>query len=279
MTPERVLGEMRSAGLAATELGPPGFLPDDPAERRALLDRHGIRPVAGFIASVLHATGAHPLAQVEEEAVALQSAGAEVLVLAAAMPGESYDSHDQLSASEWRLLRDRIAAAQDIAAAHRLRLAFHPHAGTAVETRDQVEALLATTEVDLCLDTGHLVLGGTDPVRLLAQAGGRIGHVHLKDVAAEAAARVRSGELSYRDAVRAGLYTPLGRGSLDIEAIVTRLVESGYRGWYVLEQDTALTAEPEPASGPVVAARHSLDYFEGVSQRQAGHQSNWRREK
>lgn len=278
MEPERVLDEMRSAGLAATELGPPGFLPEDPAQVRELLDRHGLRLVAGFLAAVLHKAGARPLKDVESEAVALQSAGAEVLVLAAALPGESYDRHRELGAPEWRLLRDNLAAAEDIARSHGLRLAFHPHVGTAVESRDHVETLLATSEVDLCLDTGHLFLGGTNSVQLVAEAGKRIGHVHLKDVAAKPAARVRSGELSYGEAVREGLYTPLGQGSLDVEAVVIRLEEAGYRGWYVLEQDTALTAEPEPASGPVVAARQSLEFFERVFQRQATHHSTWRRE-
>lgn len=274
MAPDRVLEEMRSVGLEATELGPPGYLPDDPGECRELLERHGLRLVAGFLACVLHDPQAGALGDIERQAGMLQSVGAELLVLAAALPGDTYDSHGELSSEAWRTMRGTIAAAEDTAARHGLRLAFHPHAGTAVESREAVERLLSTTGVDLCLDTGHLYLGGSDPVRLAAEAGPRISHVHLKDVAMECAARVRSGELSYAEGVRGGLYVPLGQGGIDIQAVVSRLREAAYQGWFVLEQDTALTAEPEPASGPIGAARQSVDYFRRIFERQAAHHSN-----
>ncbi len=273
MAPDRVLDEMRSVGLAATELGPPGYLPDDPGACRNLLERHGLRLVAGFLACILHDPQAGALGEIERQATTLQSAGAELLVLAAALPGDSYDGHGELPAEAWRAMLGTITAAEDIVARHGLRVAFHPHAGTAVESREAVERLLSTTDVDLCLDTGHLYLGGSDPVQIAA-AGRRISHVHLKDVALECAARVRSGELSYAEGVRNGLYVPLGQGGIDIEAVIGRLQETGYQGWFVLEQDTALTAEPEPASGPVGAARQSLDYFTRIFERQAAHHSN-----
>jgi inosose dehydratase len=274
MAPDRVLEEMRSVGLAATELGPPGYLPDAPVACRNLLERHGLRLVAGFLACVLNDTQAGTLGEIEKQATTLESAGAELLVLAASLPGDSYDGHGELPAEAWRAMLGTISAAEDIVARHGLRVAFHPHAGTAVESREAVERLLSTTDVDLCLDTGHLYLGGSDPVQIAAAAGRRISHVHLKDVALECAARVRSGELSYGEGVRNGLYVPLGQGGIDIEAVIGRLQEAGYQGWFVLEQDTALTAEPAPASGPVAAARQSLDYFTRIFERQAAHHSN-----
>jgi inosose dehydratase len=124
-----------------------------------------------------------------------------------------------------------------------------------------VQRLLDTTAVNLCLDTGHLFLGGTDPVLLAEQAGARVTHVHLKDVDLKVAGKFLSRELTYASAVREGLYQPLGRGGIDIQAVFGRLAEAGYQGWFVLEQDTALTAEPEPAGGPAEVARQSLDYF------------------
>jgi inosose dehydratase len=271
MTPDRVLAEMREVGLDATELGPPGYMPEAPAARRELLEHHGMRLVAGFLAVVLHDRHNPVVGELEREATTLEASGAEVLVLAAALHCESYDRDERLSGADWIALAEALADAEEIAFQHGLRLAFHPHAGTAVARQEDVHTLLETTTVDICLDTGHLFLGGADPSAIARAASGRVGHVHLKDLDSALAERVRSGELSYTEGVRAGLYRPLGQGDLDIEAVFTRLEDAGYRGWYVLEQDTALTAEPEPAQGPVAAARRSIEYFRGLSS--APHQS------
>ena len=265
MPPERVLAEMKEIGLAATELGPRGYLPEDAVERRELLDRTGMQLVAGLLAVVLHDPRHPALAELEHKAMTLEASGAEVLVLAAALPGETYDRDERISPADWVALAEGLSDAQEVALAHGLRLAFHPHAGTAVARKEDVHTLLETTTVEICLDTGHLFLGGSDPGATARDAAGRVGHVHLKDIDRTLAERVISGELSYADGVKAGLYRPLGQGDLDVEAVVTRLEDAGYTGWYVLEQDTALTAEPGPAQGPVAAARQSIEYFRGLS--------------
>jgi inosose dehydratase len=265
MAPERVLGEMKSVGFDATELGPPGYLPEDPVECRELLDRHGLGLVAGFLATVLHEPGPRALDEIEKHATVLAAAGAEILVLAASMPGGTYDDKHRLSREAWRRLSAALADAERIAVERQLSLAFHPHIGTAVESRDDVQRLLDATDVNVCLDTGHLFLGGTDPVLLIKEVGERVAHVHLKDVDLELASKFLSHELTYAAAVRHGLYQPLGQGGMDIEAVCNRLMGTGYKGWFVLEQDTALTAEPEPGAGPAEAARHSLEYCRRLS--------------
>jgi hypothetical protein len=102
-----------------------------------------------------------------------------------------------------------------------------------VETRGDVERVLNGSAIRLCLDTGHLLIGGTDPVQLALEVPNRIAHVHLKDVDASLAARVRTGELTYTQAVRDGMYTPLGAGDVDIVEIVTALRSQGFDGWFV----------------------------------------------
>jgi inosose dehydratase len=265
MAPARVLAEMKAVGLDATELGPPGYLPDEASARRRMLDRYGMRLVAGFLAAVLHDPRRPAAGEIDKQARALAASGAEVLVLAAALPGQSYDRDERLSRPQWTALAESLVSAQEIASAHGLRLSFHPHAGTAVAGDDDVATLLETTSVEICLDTGHLFLGGADPAEIARHAVGRVNHVHLKDVDAGLAGRIRSGELTYTDGVAAGLYRPLGQGDLDIEAIVNRLKGAGYRGWYVLEQDTALTAEPAPDQGPRKSAALSLEYFRRIA--------------
>ncbi|MEW2174848.1 TIM barrel protein [Streptomyces sp. NPDC005406] len=263
MAPGRVLDEMAAAGLAATEFGPDGFLPQDPEARSALLAGHGLAAVGGFVPVVLHDPGRDPLPEVRR---ALAGFGtARTLVLAAATGSDGYDARPELSEREWDALLanlDRIAAH---ALAEGVTATLHPHIGTMVEGPDEVERVLTGSSVPLCLDTGHLLAGGNDPVALARRAAGRIAHVHLKDVDAALAARVRAGDVTYTEAVRNGLYQPLGRGDVDISAITTALDAAGYTGWYVLEQDTVLDAEPGDGEGPLADVVASLAHLREVT--------------
>ncbi|HEY3629585.1 MAG TPA: TIM barrel protein [Jatrophihabitantaceae bacterium] len=256
---ERVLSEMRALGLRATELGPTGYLGDDPAAVRALLDRHGMRLVGGFLPVVLHAEP--DLAEAEAAIRTLAAAGSEVVVLAAQSVDGSYDRKVPLDDSEWRTLLGNLKRLQDLVGEHGLRATLHPHVGTAIEERSAVLRLLESSDVPLCLDTGHLIIGGTDPAELLRQAADRVAHVHLKDVRLDVAATVSAGDTSYSTAVGQGLYAPLGDGDLDIAGIVASLEAVGYPGWYVLEQDSALYDEPADGAGPIDDVRRSLDFL------------------
>lgn len=265
---DRVLREVAGVGLRAVELGPRGFLPDDPCEVARTLDRHDLRLAAGFVPAVLH-RGEHRAEALEGLAAAaatLKAAGAEVLVLAAELAGGhgGYDRSAELSEAEWATLAEGLGRARAVAATHGLALALHPHYGTAVERREHVERILASSDVPICLDTGHLLVGGADPLAVARAADGRVIHVHVKDVDAALAARVRAGELGYRDAVARGLYRPLGEGDVDVAAIVRLLRSAGYGGWYVLEQDVVLEREPAEGEGPALAAARSVDYLTRV---------------
>jgi inosose dehydratase len=262
---ERVLREVAELGLGAVELGPRGFLPSDPGEVARTLRRHELRLAAGFLPVQLHGAGAGAAVAVAVAAAArtLAAAGADMLVLAAELgDGDGgYDRSAELSEAEWRGLLDGLDQAREIAAASGIPVALHPHYGTAVERQEHVERVVEGSDVALCLDTGHLLVGGVDPVKLLRAANGRVTHVHFKDGDAALAARVRRGEIGYRDAVAGGLYRPLGEGDVDVAAVVALLEARQYRGWYVLEQDVVLDAEPAPGEGPVRAAARSLNYL------------------
>ncbi len=240
-----VLGEMSGLGLAATELGPPGYLPEEPAELKTLLERHKLRLVGGFLAVVMHDAEQRwsTMDDAEEVAALLASVGGEVLVLAAATGLAGYDQRPRLTDARWRTLIETAARIRDVAAQHGLRTVLHPHVGTHVETTEEVERFLADSDLPLCLDTGHLLIGGTDPVDLARRHPERIGHVHLKDVRTAIADVVRAGQISYTHAVGAGMYVPLGDGDVDVPTLVRVLTDAGYTGWYVLEQDTALPGD------------------------------------
>jgi inosose dehydratase len=257
LPPDRVLREMREVGLAATELGPDGFLP------AALLSRHGMRAVGGFTPLVLHVSGHDPVPDVEPVLDRFAASDARVLVLSAATGRDGYDARPELDEAGWRTLLANLDRLRQVAADRGVRAVLHPHVGTMVETGADVRRVLDGSSVALCLDTGHLLVGGTDPAELTRQAADRIAHTHMKDVDATLAARVRSGRLSYSDAVRDGMYRPLGTGDVDVAAIVSHLRGRGYAGWYVLEQDTVLTGEPAGA-GPVDDVWTSAEYLRSL---------------
>ena len=267
MAPDRVLAEMRDAGLTATELGPPGFLPADPAALRRGLDAHGLILAAGFAAVVLHrpARRGEAMAELARTARALAGAGAQVLVLAAASGEAGYDRRERLDDAGWAALAGGVAEAARLAVAHGLTLAVHPHAGTMVERAEEVSRLLALTGAGICLDTGHLAVAGADPLRVAEEAGERVVHAHLKDVDAALASRVREGRLGFAEGVRRGLFRPLGEGGVDVAAVVRRMEAAGYRGWFTLEQDTALAGEPAIGSGPIRDARRSVAFVESLA--------------
>jgi inosose dehydratase len=260
----RVLDEMRGLGIVATEWGPDGFLPADPRDRASLLAAYRLKAVGGFVPVVLHEPGHDPLPTVERALADLLACDARVLVLAAATGTAGYDTRPDLDDAGWKTLLSTLDRIGRQATGHGVVVTLHPHVGTLVETRDEVRRVLDGCDIALCLDTGHLLIGGADPVALARDAPDRIAHVHLKDVRAGLAARVRAGDLGYTDAVRAGIYRPLGQGDVDIAQIVTALETHGYPGWYVMEQDTVLAGEPPPGEGPLADVRASLDHLRGL---------------
>jgi inosose dehydratase len=257
---DRVLAEMHGLGIRATELGPDGFLPDDPAGKAATLAEHGLGAVGGFVPVVLHDPGHDPLPEVERALDGFLAAGAGVIVLAAATGAEGYDTRPALDDGAWKHLLGEVDRLAVHAADRGVRACLHPHVGTMVETRDDVARVLAGSSVPLCLDTGHLLVGGTDPVALAREATDRIAHVHLKDVDLGWSSKVQAGEVTYTAAVAGGMYRPLGQGDVDVAAIVSTLEQAGYRGWYVMEQDTVLAAEPD-GEGPLADVRASVEFL------------------
>jgi inosose dehydratase len=260
LAPERVLSEMQQVGLAATEFGPDGFLPADPARMTAFLGEHHLTAVGGFPPVVLHEPGHDPVPGIERLLDSYDAAHAGVLVLSAATGRDGYDTRPDLDEAGWRTLLSNLDRLTALAAGRGVRAVLHPHVGTMVERGGEVRRVLDGSAISLCLDTGHLLIGGTDPAELTRQAPDRIAHTHFKDVDDQIAAQVRSGRLTYTEGVSRGMYRPLGRGDVDFAAIVGDLRSQGYGGWYVLEQDTILTEEPR-GEGPVADVRQSADYL------------------
>jgi len=264
LPPERVFGEIASLGLRATELGPIGYLPFEPAAIREQLDRHGLRLVGGFVPLVLHEPSLDPArAAAERCARVLAEAGADTFN-AAVVADEAWSPPLALDDHAFTRVARHLGEIERLVAQHGLTLALHPHVGTQVETAADVERMLALSEAGWCLDTGHLLIGGVDPAEFARRHRERVVHVHLKDVDMAIAQRMRAGELPLVQAVQAGLFRPLGDGDVRVDEVLDGL--DGYERWLVLEQDTALTGEEPPEGrGPVIDVRKSIEYLHSLA--------------
>lgn len=266
MDADRVLAEMAEIGLKATELGPDGYLPVDPAELAAKLGKYGLELVGGFVPAVLHLPdrAEADLDYAARAARTLAGCGANVLVLGPGSGLDGYDTSIDMSHDEWSVFLGNLKELMASAADEGLTVALHQHWGMAIETQAHVERLIAESEVEFCLDTGHLYLGGADPVAIAEKAEGRVAHVHLKDVDEAMAQRVRNGDLAFRQAVIDGIFKPLGEGAVDIAGFVRTLEGAGFDGWYVLEQDCVLDEDPPLGEGPVGDAIKSFEYLASI---------------
>jgi inosose dehydratase len=262
LTPQRVLSEMQGLGLVATEFGPPGFLDADPAARVAQLAGYGLSAVGGFHVAVLHDPGHDPVPVVDAFIDECLAAKAGMVVVAAGTGRDGYDARPELDEAGWQTLLTNLDRIADHAASRGVEASLHPHMGTMIESGAETLRVVAGSHIGLCVDTGHLAAAGADPVAIVAADPGRVRHVHLKDVDSALAAQVVAGSRTFAEAVRDGMFVPLGAGDVDVAGIVSSLEAAGYQGWYVLEQDVMLADEPE-GEGPLADVRACLSYLTG----------------
>ena len=264
-----VLDEMVQAGYKGTELGPYGFLPTDPAELKAELDKRGLTLLGAFVPL--------PLGNPERKEDAMRSAlevgrllaacGAPYLVLADEMNQQrmniagSAGAPDGFSAAQWKGAAGLVNAIAGEARKLGLRSAFHHHAGTFIETPGEVARLLESTDpslVGICFDTGHYLYGGGDPLEFARSHTGRIWHLHLKDVRREVLDQVRRDRIPYLEAIRRGVFCELGEGAVDVPGVIRELEQGGFNGWAVFEQDVDPTL---PGTTPMASAARSREYL------------------
>jgi inosose dehydratase len=254
---ETCLAETRLAGFAGIELG--GKFPREAALLRPLLARHGLRLVSGwYSAQLARRTVAEELHALAPHLDLLAAMGCTAMVFAEGHgstdgnPAAPLSHRPVLPADAWPAFCAKLNAVAHHLRQRGVRLAFHHHMGTVVQTEAEIERLMATTDDDvgLLLDTGHLVFAGGDPVAVARRHGARIVHVHCKDVRAAVLADVVREDRSFLRAVLDGVFTVPGDGSIDFGAVLRALRPSGYAGWLVVE------AEQDPAKAhPLTYAR------------------------
>jgi inosose dehydratase len=246
----RVLDEIAKAGYSGTELGPYGFFPADSAVLRANLEKRSLTLCSAFLDIELGNGSAHEagLAEVSRSAKLISEAGAKLLILSDkitparnAVAGRRSEANQiSWNETEWKAataaIREVIARSKAVG----LRVAFHHHAGGHVETPEEVDRLFSlfpANELGLCLDTGHYIYGGGDAIAFLEKQVSRVWCVHLKDVYETKANEARRARMNFHEAIRHGIFAPLGKGSVDFPRVVQLLRKGHYDGWAVVEAD------------------------------------------
>jgi inosose dehydratase len=267
---QQYLDEIAQAGYLWTELGPSGFLPQDPAQLRDELGARGLHLSGGTIFAGLH-RGAEALDEAIEacgrESRLLTALGARHLVL---LPEQYTDMHTgtavqagEIDPEQWKNLvtgYDRLG--KHLQEEFGVELVFHPHADTHVDTQDRVERFLADTDpryVNLCLDTGHISYCFGDNIAIIERFGGRIRYVHLKQVDPAVRERVRAEKLSMAEAVPLGVMVEPPYGEPDMPPLLDALARLDTDLFTVVEQDL-YPVEPHI---PLPIGARTAGYFRG----------------
>jgi len=267
---ETCFQQMREAGFAGAEVG--SKYPKDPDKLKALMEAYRLRLIGGWH-SVYLAENAFPDEKQRfiEYLNFLKAMDASVVILAEcsnAIHGDESQSlvfepeAIRLSEDQWQRVYQGLDELSELAARAGIPAVYHHHMGTVVQTEESLDALMGNTEtLNLLFDTGHLAFAGIDPANILERYIDRIGHVHLKNVRPSVVNRVRSENLSFGQAVRAGVFTvpgdnSEGKSGVDYPPLLSRLAESGYKGWYVVEAEQ----DPEIAD-PLDYAKIARNYL------------------
>lgn len=261
---DAVLDGVAAAGYRWVELGPYGFLPDDPHRLRAQLASRSLQVTASFVFAPLARDHDSLRAAAERVSDWIAAAGGRFIVIIDAVnedrgrtAGRS-DAAPRLGDAAWARLRDGVRMSVEIARERGLRPVIHPHAGTYVEFADEIDRLLADAPaLELCLDTGHAAYAGIDPDDLYRRYAARVPYLHLKDVDPDVLERVATEGLGFWEAIASGVFCPLGTGVVDFAALRESLAANGFEGWAMVEQDTDASQPGDPVAD-AIASREFL---------------------
>jgi len=271
-TADAVLAQMAAAGYAGTELGPPGYL-GETDELRQRLERHGLELTGGWC-PIRFSQPEHwdeDLAALRRTLELFAAAGADATAHPVFGDGGSEarrlnpgrgeaDRALGLDAKGWRRFAEGLKRAEAIARRYGFEPSFHPHAATFVEAPWEIDRMLEVSDIGLLVDTGHLLVGGADPVKALHDWSGRVNYVHVKDARLDVVAAVVADRADMLTAWRRGIFCELGTGDVDLHDFFRALADIGYRGWICVEQDRIL-GDNEPLDGSVAAQVRNREWL------------------
>lgn len=247
---EQAVSEMALAGFSGTEVG--NKYPKDTNVLKRALEIRNIQIASAWFSSFLTTK---PYEETEKAFIEhrdfLNEMGAKVIVVSeqghsiqGQMDTPIFDGKYHFNEDEWNLLAHGLNKLGKLAEDKGMKIVYHHHMGTGVQTTGEIDKLMSMTDenlVYLLFDTGHLVYSGEDPIAILNKYASRIKHVHLKDIRAEVLEKVKKEKMSFLRGVRAGAFTVPGDGCINFEPIFKTLEENNYEGWLLVE------AEQDPA--------------------------------
>lgn len=268
----RVLAEAAAAGYTGIELGPVGYMPEDPGLLGEGLAAHGLDLIGGVVFRPFHDPEAWEdvLDGATRTCRALVAHGARHLVLIdsisprrAPTAGRAAEA-EAMDAAEWTAYRGRIETVARMGAEeYGLTVGIHPHAAGFMDFEPEIERLLAEVDegiLKICFDTGHHSYAGFDPVAFAKRHIGRISYMHFKDIDPDVKAGAIARRTGFYDACAQGIFCNLGEGDVDFPAMRQVLLDAGFEGWCTVEQD----CDPAGATSPVDDARTNRTYLESI---------------
>jgi inosose dehydratase len=271
---ELMLDEMVEAGYTGTELGPYGFFPTDPLTLRPQLEKRGLKLLGSFVPVKMTDPSASSavMERIRKVGHLLASLKAPFLVMADDQSTERNACSGRtnepgcptLSSHQWKHVGQIVADAEKVANEFGLDLVFHPHVATYVESPEECERFFdvsSHTNVGLCLDTGHCLYGHGDPVKEAEKFKSKLRFVHVKDCNEKVLAEARRNKWTFEDAIEHKVFTIIGQGDIDFPAFFQTLLQNGYSGWSVVEQDVKFGHTEIP---PKVSVAESRKYLNSV---------------
>lgn len=267
-----VLDEAKTAGYCGIELGPIGFMPEEPAVLRAALAERGLTLIGGVLFRPFH--DSKKWAEVKDAAIrtcrALAAHNAKRLVLIDSISPRRASTAGRGSEAERLRGTDRFTFLERLKSVARmgteefgLDVTIHAHVAGFVEFEDELEDVINCVDpkiLGVCLDTGHSAYAGFDPVDFYLRHRQRISYLHFKDVNPIVRKRVIENRVGFYDACAAGLFCNLGQGMVDFLALRAALSSAGFSGWATVEQD----CDPKDLQSPLAHATANLTYLKTV---------------
>ena len=268
----QVLKENAKAGFTGIELGPVGYMPEEPAILAEALSEFDQELIGGVIFRAFHDPDAWDdvLDGSIRTCKALAAHGATRLVIIdsisprrAPTAGRAAEA-EQMGTAEWEVFRNRIATIAKMGAEeYGLSVGIHAHAAGFIDFEPELERLL--DEVDdkilgICFDTGHHSYAGFDPVTFMKKHISRINYMHFKDINPTVKANVMTNRTGFYDACGEGIFCNLGDGDVDFPAVRQLLLDTGFNGWCTVEQD----CDPSGNTSPVDDAKLNRAYLQSI---------------